>query len=170
MRNVNKSGRRAGLIATLLFGCMSLSAHAETVTTELFKSTTLVTGTSLNLTEFNLTTPGTLVIKLDDLKWPSVVLSTLSFSLTDATHVLNTYKLTGGATSGTWTFDVTTPGTLYGAIFAKPAAGQAGMYYANVSYQSVSAVPLPAAAWFLISGIAGLAAFKPKQKLSQIYA
>jgi hypothetical protein len=142
--------------------------HAETVTQKLFESTTLVTGTSMNLTELNLTAAGTLVIELDDLKWPSA-LDALSFSLTDTTHVLRTFTANSAATNNTWTFDVTGPGTFYGSIFAKPSAtAKAGLYYTNISYQSTSTVPLPAAAWFLISGLAGLAAFRPTHKLSQI--
>lgn len=168
MNLLNMSDRMRDVLATILLGCLSVSAHAETVTQKLFESTTLVTGTSMNLTEFNLTAPGTLLIELDDLKWPSA-LEKLSFSVTDATHVLKTFTADGAATKNTWTFDVTGPGTFYGSIFAKPsAAAKAGLYYANVSYQTVSTVPLPAAAWFMISGIAGLAAFRPKHKLSQI--
>jgi hypothetical protein len=154
-------------LVALLSGGLSVSAQAETVTQKLFESTTLVTATSMNLTEFNLSAPGTLSIELKDLNWPGL-LQTLSFSLTDATHVLQTFTATGTA-SNTWTFNVSAPGMLYGSIFAKPSpTAKAGMYYANISYQSVSPVPLPAAAWLLIAGIAGLAAFRPKQQLSQI--
>lgn len=168
MNLLKMRGRLQGALATLLLGCLSVSAQAETVTQKLFESTTLVTGTSMNLTEFDFTTPGTLVIELDDLKWPSA-LDVLSFSLTDATHVLKTFTADSTATKNIWTFDVAGPGTFYGGIFAKPsAATKAGLYYANISYQSVSTVPLPMAAWFMISGIAGLAAFRPKHKLSQI--
>jgi hypothetical protein len=164
-----KRGRVAsGVVATLFIGCLSASAQAEVVTQKLYESTTLVTGTSMNLTELNLTAPGKLVIELDDLKWPGM-LDTLSFYLTDATHILQPFTASKTVANNTWTFDVGTAGTFYGSIFAKPTTtSKAGMYYANISYQSTSPVPLPAAAWFLISGIAGLAAFKPKQKLSQI--
>lgn len=168
MNLLRKGPGAPGIVAALFLGCLSASAQAETVTDNLFVSTTLATGTSMTLTELNLATPGKLVIELDDLKWPAL-LDSLSFSLTDATHVLQTFTASKTEAKNTWTFDVNAAGTFYGSIFAKPSAtSKAGMYYANISYQSVAPVPLPAAAWFLISGIAGLAAFKPKQKLSQI--
>ncbi len=167
--NIKNRNRRAGWLAAMLTGCVAMSpAQAEMVTQQLFETTTLMTGTNINVAEFNLTTPGTLVIELKDLQWPAL-LNTLSFSLTDATHVLQKFTANGGAVN-TWTFDVSAPGTFYGAIYAKPAPASAGLYYANVSYQSVSPVPPPAAAWFLISGIAGLVAFRPKHKLSQTCA
>jgi hypothetical protein len=165
MSRLKQGHRLIGAISVLVLGLSALSARAETVT-KLFESTTLVTGTNMNLTELNLSSPGKLLIELDDLNWPGL-LGTLSFSLTDATHVLQTFTVSG-ADKGLWSFDVSSPATLYGVIFAKPSAtAKAGMYYAKVGYQTPLAapVPLPAAAWFLISGIAGFAALRPKQKL-----
>ncbi|MGD9843622.1 MAG: VPLPA-CTERM sorting domain-containing protein [Steroidobacteraceae bacterium] len=163
----SKSRSHIGVIAALIIGSMS-TAQAETVTTELFHSTTLVTASSLNGTELSLAMPGTLTFKLEDLKWPGL-LDTLSFVLTDNTSVLKTYKFDVGSTSGSWTYNVTSPQTLYAAVFAKPATtSQAGMYYANISYETAaSPVPLPAALWLLISGLGGLIAFRPKLQLSQ---
>ncbi len=156
-------------LAGLVLGVLATSAHAEMVTDTLFESTTLVTGTSLTLTELNLTTPGKLIIDLDDLGWPTL-LSTLSFCISDATHVLQSYVLSDTA-SGSWSFDVQAAGTLYATIFAKPdAAAKAGMYHVEVGFEHGSPVPLPAAVWFLLSGLAGLTAFRPKHKLSQSYA
>lgn len=158
------SGRHL-LAALLLFG-LSMSARAEMVTEKLFESTTLVTGTSLNLTELALSSAGTLIVELTDMKWPDL-LGTLSFSLAEAGHVLEAHAM-NGAEHAVWNIDIQDPTTLYAAVFAKPAAAiQAGMYNVKISYQSLPPVPLPAAAWFLISGLAGLVAFRPKQKLSQ---
>lgn len=169
MCNLVIRGRCAGWMAALLVSWVSLPVQADVVTEPLFETTTLVTGKNINLAEFNLSTPGTLLIELKDLQWPAL-LDILSFSLTDATQTFQKFTANGAATN-TWTFDVAVPGTYYGSIFARPSASaQAGLYYANVSYKSISAVPLPAAAWFLISGIAGMVAFIPKQKLSQICA
>lgn len=167
MKQLKKGRVAAGAAAALLLGCLSTSVQAEAVTEKLFESTVLVTAsTSMNLTDLNLSSPGKLTISLNDLAWPAL-LDTLSFSLTDATHVLQTFAATGP--TNTWTFNVSAPGTYYGTIFAKPsAAARAGMYHATYSYESVAPVPLPAAAWLLFSGIAGLAAFKPKQKLSPV--
>jgi hypothetical protein len=169
MNQVKKGFSTPGVVAALMLGCLSVSAHAETVTQKLFESTTLITGgVRMDLTELDLATPGTLLIELKDLQWPTM-LDTLSFSLTDANHILQTFTASKTVAKNTWTFDVNAAGTFYGSIFAKPSTtSKAGMYYANISYQSVAPVPLPAAAWFLISGIAGLAALKPKQKLSTI--
>lgn len=170
MKLLTKNLRAQGVAAALLLSMTGTVTHAATVTQPLLESTTLVTGTTLTLTEFNLAAPGSLLIELNDLKWPAAFES-LSFSLSDATHIFQTFTANNVAGTNSWTFDINTAGTFYGAIFAKPTtSSKAGMYYANVSYNSVSPVPLPAAAWLLLSGIAGLAAVRPQHKLSQLSA
>jgi len=148
---------------------MAGTAHADTVGmgTKLYESTTLVTQAHIDLQTLNLSGASTLTVKLTDLKWPDL-LGSLSFTLFDATHVLGTYVL-GGASN---TFNVDSAGTYYASIFSAPGAGKAGgLYNAQVYFApSVPAVPLPAAGWLLFSGIAGLAAIRPKHKLSQMYA
>jgi hypothetical protein len=92
-------------------------------------------------------------------------LNALSFTLFDATHVV------GIKTAGEWAFDITSPSTFFASIFAAPGLTKAGLYNVQINFQSAAApVPLPAAGWFLLSGLAGLAAIRPKQKLSQSFA
>jgi hypothetical protein len=167
MKNLMASALCAFAVLGGVSKAEAIATASATASSELYKSTTLVTGTSMTVAELAVVGPGTLTIELKDMNWPGL-LDTLSFSLTDSVHALQTYTL-GGAASRIWTYSISAPSTLYAAIFAKPSStSKAGMYYANVSYQSVPPVPLPAAAWFLISGLASVAAFRPKQKLSQI--
>jgi hypothetical protein len=145
-----------------LLASATMAAQAETITTTLFQSTTMVTSANINLTELDLSTPGTLSVSLTDLKWPSA-LNALSFTLFDATHVLNP------TVQGGLTFNITSAGTFFASIFAAPtSSAKAGLYNVQINFQTSAAapVPLPAAGWFLLSGIAGLAAIRPKQKLS----
>ena len=156
--------------AVLALGIGS-AAQAEMASTKLFESTSLVTAANINLKQLDLSGSGQLTVKLTDLKWPDM-LGTLSFTLFDATHVLGSYALGSSSLSGSMSFNVATAGTYYASIFAAPGSGKkGGLYDAQVSFGPAAApVPLPAAGWFLFSGIAGLAALRPKQKLSQMCA
>lgn len=150
------------------------SADADTLGAKLYESTLLVTQSNIDLQTLNLTGAGTVSVKLTDLKWPDL-LGTLSFTLFDATHVIGSYSLNNSvATMGTGSFNVDTAGTYYASLYATPAAGKTGgLYNAQIYFQSTAPVPLPAAAWLMISGLACLAALRPKhptQKLSQIAA
>lgn len=159
------------MAAAVMLGGLWSPAQAEVITETLYQSTTLVTGSSMSIAVLNLDTPGKLTVSLTDLEWPSDLLACLSFTLTDAKSVLGI-----GSGSGSWDFEIESATTLYAIFYAAPSAiAKAGMYYADVSYTSVAPVPLPAAFWFLVSGIAGLFAMRPKQntsavKLSQIPA
>ncbi len=161
---------RRTVLAWMMLGVAMVGPRAHAATLQqlddglLFETTSLVTRTTISTIELDIAAPGTLTFSLTDLNWPGL-LDSLSFCLTDATHSLGKLVL-GDQTQASWVYEVTAPGTLYATLFAKPdALAKAGMYHATVTYQS--AVPLPAAIWFLLSGMAGLAAFRPKQKLSQ---
>lgn len=159
--------RRTVRMAALgvLLACGAVTAvNAETLPgTMLFHTTTMVTGANINLTQLDLATPGTLYVSLSDLKWPNA-LNALSFTLFDASQIVGT------RTAGDWTFDITSPSTFFASIFAAPGLAKAGLYNVQINFQSAAPVPLPAAGWFLLSGLAGLAALRPKQKLSQTFA
>jgi hypothetical protein len=146
------------------------TAHADTVSgTKLYESTTLVTQSQIDLQTLNLTGAGTVSIKLTDLKWPDL-LGALSFTLFDATHVIGSYALEP-AIVGSNAFNVNTAGTYYASIYASPTAGKSGgLYNAQIYFQATAPVPLPAAGWLLFTGLAGLAAIRPKHTLSQMCA
>jgi len=149
----------------------SMPAHADMVGTKIYDATALVTHSQIDLQTFDLTGAGTVSVKLTDLKWPDL-LGTLSFTLFDATHTIGSYSLNNSvATTGNSSFNVSTAGTYYASIFATAAPGKVGgLYNAQIYFQSTAPVPLPAAGWLMISALAGFAALKPKQKLSQMYA
>ena len=148
------------------------AAHADALGTKVYESTTLVTHSQIDLQTLNLTGAGTVTVKFTDLQWPDL-LGSLSFTLFDATHTIGTYPPDGSKlTTGSAAFHVDSAGTYYASIFASPAAGKSGgLYNAQIYFSPMAApVPLPAAGWLLLSGIAGVVAFRPKQKLSQMYA
>ena len=153
----------------------STAAHADTLGTKLYESTLLVTQPNIDLQTLNITGAGTVSVKLTDLKWPDL-LGTLSFTLFDATHVIGSYALNNATlTTGIGSFNVDTAGTYYASLFANPAAGKTGgLYNAQIYFQSTAPVPLPAAGWLMISGLACFAAVRPrhqaKHQLSQLPA
>jgi hypothetical protein len=147
----------------------AISVGTDALASPVYEATTLVTQPKIDMQTLNLQSAGTVSVKLTDLKWPDL-LGTLSFTLFDATHVIGSYSL-DSLNKGLGSFNVDTAGTYYASIFASPASGQlGGLYNAQIFFQATSPVPLPAAAWLLISGLAGLAAMRPKQKLSHNYA
>jgi hypothetical protein len=81
-------------------------------------------------------------------------LQSLSFAITDATTVLQRLDAPGELT-----YKVMGPATLFANFYAtpNPLAG-VGLYH--FTYSFVPAVPIPAAGWLLLSGLAGLSAFK----------
>jgi len=174
---IKRMEKRMRLTVTAVGAAMlmsSFAAHADTLGTKLYESTLLVTQPNIDLQTLNIAGAGTVSVKLTDLKWPDL-LGTLSFTLFDATHVIGSYSLASASTTGLGSFNVDTAGTYYASLFASPAAGKAGgLYNAQIYFQSTAPVPLPAAAWLMISGLACFAAFRPKQaalpELSQIAA
>lgn len=170
-----KPSKETVLKAVLIAAAAVVANHAEAdvVGIKMYEATTLVTQPQIDLQPLTLSNAGTVTINFTDMKWPDL-LGSLSFTLFDATHVIGSYSLPAGSTTGTGVFDVNAAGNYYASIFASPAAGQVGgLYNAKIYFQTLAPVPLPAAGWLMLSGIAGLAAIRPKhtkQKLSQMYA
>jgi hypothetical protein len=108
--------------------------------------------------ELGLSAPGRWTITVTDLAWPQA-LQSLSFALTDNNGVLASRNSAGAL----W-FDVVTPTTLFATVFATPnALIGAGLYHINIDFTSaVAPVPLPAAAWLLLSGLCGIVALRRK--------
>ncbi len=155
-----RSGVHA-LLAMLALGAVASEvAHADVVGVPnyspgtLYDSTTLATGPSMNVATLNVSAPGTLTVKLQDLGWPDK-LSALSFALTSATGIIGAQ--TG---EGTFTYQLDHAGTLFASIFAVGGGDmKTGLYNVNIN---LAPVPLPAAIWLLGSGIAGFAALRRK--------
>lgn len=89
---------------------------------------------------------GSVTVTLSDLAWPGLM-SSLSFAATTSTSLLS--QLTA---PGSVTFGIDGPGTYFATVYgvADPNFGS-GLYSLNLKY---SPVPLPAAAWLLLSGLA----------------
>ncbi len=155
MNLLKANGRVYGVFTALLLGVVSTSTHATTVKPD-FESIISDTRSGMSRTEFN-------VSESDDRKWRSL-LNTLDFSFADVTKVQLVITTSKSAGKDTWIFDMTPPGIAYANIFDKPwAKGKAGMHHENIDCPPVAPVPLPAAAWLFMSGIAGLAAFRSKR-------
>ncbi len=112
--------------------------------------TELLSGNSLQSTllPIAVTSAGTVTVTLTDLTWPTR-LANLSFAATDSSHVLG--RLAG---PGVLSFAVAAAGVFSAEVFGTPAGpAAAGLYSLRVDF---APVPLPAAAFFLISGLLGL--------------
>jgi hypothetical protein len=92
---------------------------------------------------------GTVSVMLTDLGWPGLM-SSLSFAASTSTSLLAQLSKPGAMS-----FEITGAGTYFATVYgvADPNLGS-GLYSLNLSY---APVPLPAAAWLLVSGLAFLA-------------
>jgi hypothetical protein len=100
---------------------------------------------------------GSVSVSLADLGWPGPM-SSLSFSATTSTSLLAQLAAPGGLT-----FAVQGAGQYFATVYgvADPAFGS-GLYSLNLSY---APVPLPAASWLLLSGLALLRSRRSKESV-----
>jgi hypothetical protein len=128
----------------------SLAATGQTLS--LYDGTTLFTGVSFTQLSLSLPGAGDLSVTLQDLEFPAVT-GALSLALVRNGEVLDVL-------SGTGAFDVAFPGPaqLYAFVYAVAAPElNVGSYYLNIQHQLQEPVPLPGAAWLMLSGVGLLA-------------
>lgn len=176
-------GKKAGFLARLgaYIGLtfFALGAHAEYVQCEtpfsqgiplqsiaraaeggLPNLTQVVWGSSLSVTSFNLTSAGQLSVDLKSIDWPNP-LTELTLLVTDMNDVWERLDISSGVNN--LLVNVGAPGQFFAAVFARTENRfTPGLYHLEASF--AAPVPLPAAAWLLLSGLGGLAATMGRRK------
>jgi hypothetical protein len=116
---------------------------------------------SFSRIELEVPSSGLVSVSLEDLLFPQAA-ATLSFALVDGDSVLGVIN-----GSGTLQYSIVTSGvkSLFAYAYAVAAPGvNTGAYALNITHDAaVAPVPLPAAAWLLLSGL-GLAGWTGRSR------
>lgn len=148
MTHVNRALHIAA--ALLLLGCLfATRAQADTL---LVNQSTMIAGTFSGVYSFSTNQAGTINVRLENIAWPER-LAALNCNLYNNEGMLGSI-----ATDGSLSISVTGAGTYFTHLFAQAAGAlDLGVFSLQVSFDpGVTAVPLPAAAWLLLSGIGAL--------------
>ncbi|HVY81211.1 MAG TPA: VPLPA-CTERM sorting domain-containing protein [Steroidobacteraceae bacterium] len=151
-------------MALLLAGAAAVgmqAAHAETVLAQ----TGLISGSQSFVFSLNAPSAGTFSVQLQDLAWPDR-LASLSFAATTATSVIDRLAVSANDLVAESTFKVNHGGSYY-ALVSGTAQGafDMGLYSLKVDF---APVPLPAAAWLLLSGFVGFVATQRKRHVASL--
>ena len=163
-QGIRAQRRVLGAVLALAAIAAAPLASADTL---LVEASPLVSGTQSDVYTLSTSKAGSVTVSLSNLGWPDR-LSTLSFALATSSGVLKTFS-----GEGQQTIDLGTAGTYY-AIVTGTASGHwnLGMYSLRMSFSTLGEgpgpVPLPAAVWLMLSGLAGvLGLTRRKQQLPE---
>jgi hypothetical protein len=151
----SSAARRLAIGATFALAA-SIAAPFANADTLIAEASPLISGTQSNVYTVSASSAGAVTVSLSNLGWPDR-LASLSFALATSSGVLKTFS-----GEGQQTINIGTAGTYY-AIVTGTAQGHwnLGMYSLRMTFSALTnpggpTVPLPGAAWLLLSGIAAL--------------
>jgi hypothetical protein len=148
--------RRLGLNVLVALAALAAApfASADPIVVE---ASPLISGTQSNMYTFSAPSAGSVTVSLANIDWPQR-LSSLSFALATSSGVVKTFSGEGQQTIG-----LGSAGTYYAIVTGvadATAHWNLGMYSLRMTFSTLSGpgptVPLPAAVWLLLSGIAGM--------------
>ncbi len=140
------------IAALLLAGVFVPRAQADTL---LLGQSTMISGSFSGVYTFSTSGAGTLNVRLENIAWPER-LAALSCSVYDHDTLLGTLS-----TNGVLSIEVAGRGTYFSHLFAQASGAlDLGLFSLSISFAPrLSAVPLPAAGWLLLS-VLGLFGFR----------
>lgn len=124
---------------------LTLSICTAQASTVVYEDSEVVFADTVFTTPFDVARAGTYEAKLVDFEYTSAF-DILSLNITQDDTVLGF-----GFDTGTFIFNVLTPGTLMAHLVANPKAGEKGLYALQIK-----AIPVPPAALLFISGLVGI--------------